>query len=36
VRGTVGDLYQRLDENPEAALYVKESGDNTTTGWTPK
>nr|MDQ3765638.1 hypothetical protein [Actinomycetota bacterium] len=36
VLGNVGDIYQRLDENPVATLYVKESGDNTTTGWTPK
>ena len=37
VLGNVGDLYQRVDENPkQETLYVKELGDNTTTGWTPK
>jgi hypothetical protein len=36
VLGNVGDVYQRVDANAEAALYVKESGDGTTTGWAPK
>ena len=37
LRGNVGDLYQRLDRDPEnpAALYVKESGDGPG-GWAPK
>jgi hypothetical protein len=39
VPGNVGDVYQRLDQdpqNPVPTLYVKESGDNTPTGWAPK
>ncbi len=39
VPGNVGDLYQRLDQDPQApvpTLYVKETGDDTTTGWSPK
>jgi hypothetical protein len=36
VPGNVGDIYQRVDANAAAALYVKESGDGTTTGWVPK
>jgi hypothetical protein len=36
VPGNVGDIYQRVDGNAGAALYVKESGDGTTTGWAPK
>jgi hypothetical protein len=36
VPGNVGDIYQRVDANAGAALYVKESGDGTTTGWVPK
>jgi hypothetical protein len=36
VPGNVGDIYQRIDANAQAALYVKQSGDGTTTGWVPK
>ena len=36
VRGNVGDIFQRLDANPDGVLWVKESGDGTNTGWTPK
>jgi hypothetical protein len=35
VTGNVGDLYQRIDAGPGAALYVKETGDGTT-GWQAK
>jgi hypothetical protein len=41
VTGHVGDLFQRLDvpqpgEAYPSNLYVKTSGDNTSTGWTAK
>jgi hypothetical protein len=36
VAGNVGDIYQRLDGGPGQTLYVKESGNGTTTGWTAK
>jgi hypothetical protein len=36
VVGNVGDVYQRLDENAAAALYVKQADDNLTTGWVAK
>jgi hypothetical protein len=36
VPGNVGDIYQRVDGSAGATLYVKESGDGTTTGWVPK
>jgi hypothetical protein len=36
VMGSVGDIFQRLDGAPGATLYVKETGNNTTTGWMAK
>jgi hypothetical protein len=36
VTGNVGDLFQRLDGTPGKTLYVKETGNNTDTGWTAK
>ncbi len=33
VLGFVGDLYLRRDGSPSGALYVKDSGTATTTGW---
>jgi hypothetical protein len=33
VTGNVGDLFQRLDGQPGATLYIKEAGDGTATGW---
>ncbi len=36
VTGNVGDIFQRLDGGAASTLYVKESGDDTNTGWTPK
>lgn len=33
VAGDIGDLYQRIDNEPGPRLYVKESGIGTTTGW---
>jgi hypothetical protein len=29
-------MFQRLDGAPGTTLYVKEAGNNTNTGWTPK
>lgn len=36
VIGSVGDIFQRLDGIPGETLYVKETGNNTKTGWTAK
>jgi expansin (peptidoglycan-binding protein) len=36
VPGSVGDIFQRLDGEPGKTFYVKELGNNTTTGWIPK
>jgi hypothetical protein len=36
VSGNVGDIYQRLGDGPGPKLFVKESGDHTTTGWQGK
>jgi hypothetical protein len=36
VSGNVGDLFQRLDGGAGPKLFVKESGNGTTDGWTPK
>lgn len=36
VEGNVGDVFQRLDGDPGPKLFVKESGDATTDGWTAK
>lgn len=32
----VGSIYQRLDGGANTTLYIKESGDNTNTGWAAK
>jgi Pectate lyase superfamily protein len=34
--GNVGDIFQRLDGTPGNTLYVKESGNNTVSGWIAK
>lgn len=34
--GWRGDLYMRRDGGTNTTMYVKESGDGTLTGWTPK
>ncbi len=36
VVGSVGDLYVRRDGGAGTTLYVKESGNNTNTGWVAK
>ena len=36
VLGEVGDMFVRRDGTPGFTLYVKESGQGTNTGWTPK
>jgi hypothetical protein len=36
VVGNVGDIYQRVDATPGPRLFVKESDDQTGTGWSPK
>ena len=36
VMGNVGDIFQRLDGAPGTTFYVKESGNNTVSGWTAK
>ena len=36
VVGNVGDTFQRLDGTPGATLYIKETGQGTSTGWTAK
>jgi hypothetical protein len=36
VVGNVGDIYQRVDATPGARLFVKESDDQPSTGWSPK
>lgn len=36
VVGSVGDLYTRKDGGASTTLYVKESGNNTNTGWIAK
>lgn len=36
VIGSVGDIFQRLDGIPGETLYVKETGNNTKTGWKAK
>ena len=36
VTGNVGDIFQRLDGNPGATFYVKETGNSTDTGWAVK
>ncbi|MCH8931148.1 MAG: hypothetical protein IIA98_09585 [Proteobacteria bacterium] len=36
VIGSVGYLYLRADGGPSTTMYVKESGDNTDTGWISK
>lgn len=36
VKAKVGAFYQRLDGGAGTAVYVKETGDNTKTGWVAK
>jgi hypothetical protein len=36
VTGNVGDIFQRIDGGVGSSLYVKESGNSTTTGWKAK
>jgi hypothetical protein len=36
VTARIGTLYRRLDGGAGTSLYVKESGDNTDTGWVAK
>jgi len=36
VAGNIGDMFQRVDGTPGAALYVKESLDGANTGWSAK
>lgn len=36
ITARVGTLYRRLDGGAGTCLYVKESGDNTDTGWVAK
>ena len=36
VAGNVGDIFQRLDGEPGASFYVKESGNGGNAGWVPK
>jgi len=36
IQGNVGDIFQRLDGGAASTLYVKESGNETNTGWTAK
>lgn len=36
VMGNVGDVFQRLDGTPGKTFYVKESGNNTVSGWVAK
>jgi hypothetical protein len=36
VIGNVGDMFQRIDGTPGATFYVKESGNNTVSGWIAK
>ena len=36
VSAQIGSLYMRLDGGANTSLYVKESGDNTNTGWAAK
>jgi hypothetical protein len=36
VMGNVGDIFQRLDGTPGKTFYVKESGNNTVSGWVAK
>jgi hypothetical protein len=36
VTGSVGDIFLRTDGGTTTTMYVKESGNNTTTGWVAK
>lgn len=36
VPGSVGDTWRRTDGSTSTSFYVKESGNNTKTGWSPK